>query len=161
MDEGQLKTPDTLAIAALVALWAETLVSMPGLPDIVPTSFGHDGMPQAYSSKFELLLLPAIGIAIWFIVGLTIRGGSVGINVPFTIPEDRMPLIQPLSQRVIRILRVELLAGFVALQWAIIESAKAGQLVPGFGTVITVFVAATIALVGWFVYRVWTIANSG
>jgi hypothetical protein len=160
MDEARAKTLDTIAIAALVALWAETLVSIPRLPDMVPTSFGHDGIPQAYGSRFELLLLPAIATVMWVIVWLTLRAGYMSLNVPFTIPEDRLPLIQPLAAQMQRVLRVELLVGFVALQWAIVESAKGDQLVPGFiGIVITV-VVVTVALAAWFMRRVWTIAKS-
>lgn len=161
MDEARGKTLDTISIAALVALWAETLVSIPGLPDIVPTSFGTGGAPQAYGSKLELLLLPAVATVMWAILGLAMRSKSVNLNMPFTIPEDRLPLIQPLSQQMQRVLRAELIAGFVALQSALIESSKAGQLVSGFGTIVGTFLAVTFALVGWFIYRVWTIAKSG
>lgn len=159
MDEARGKTLDAIAVAALVAVWAETLVSLPGLPDMIPTSFGRGGMPQAYGSRFELLLLPAIATVMWAIVWLALRGGSMNLNVPFTIPEDRLPLIAPLSQRMQRVLRVVLLIGFVALQWAILESAKADQLVSGFIGIVLTLVVATVALIGWFIYRVWTIAK--
>jgi hypothetical protein len=159
MDEARGKTLDTIGVAALVALWAETIVSIPGLPDMVPTSFGHDGMPQAYGSRFELLLLPAIATVMWAIVWLTLRAGSMNLNLPFTIPEDRLPLIQPLSRQMQRILRVVLLVGFVALQSAIIESAKSDQLVPGFVAIVLTLVVATVALGAWFIRRAWTIAK--
>ncbi len=159
MDEARGKTLDTVAVAALFALWAETLVSIPGLPDMVPTSFDAGGVPQAYGSRFELLLLPAIAAVMWGIVWLTLRSKSMNLNVPFTIPEDRWPLIQPVSQEMQRLLRVELLVGFAALQWAIIESAKADQLVPGFVPIIIATVGGAIALVSWFIRRVWTIAK--
>lgn len=159
MDEARGKTLDTISVAALIALWAETLVSIPGLPDMVPTSFGSDGMPQVYGSRFELLLMPAIATVLWAVVWLTLRSNAMNINVPFTIPEDRLPLIQPLNQRVQRILRVVLLVGFVALQSGIIESAKNDQLMPGFVGIVVTLVAVTFALVAWFIYRVWTISQ--
>lgn len=160
MDEARGKTLDTIAIAALIALWAETLVSIPGLPDMVPTSFGSDGMPQVYGSRFELLLMPAIATALWAVVWLTLRSNAVNINVPFTIPEDRLPLIQPLSKQLQRILRVVLLVGFVALQFGIIESTKNDQLMPGFVQIVIAVVVVTVALVAWFIHRVWTISRT-
>ncbi len=159
MDESRGSTLDTISVAALVALWAETLVSLPGLPDMVPTSFGHGGMPQAYGSRFELLLLPVIATVMWAIVWLTIRTRTVRLNVPFTIPENRLPLILPLSQQMQRMLRVVLLVGFVALQSAIIESAKADQLAPGFVGIVLAVVVVAVAVASWFIYRVWTIAK--
>lgn len=159
MDEARGKTLDTIAIVALVALWAETLVSLPGLPNTVPTSFGHDGTPHAYGSRFEFLLMPAIGAVMYAIVWLTLRAGYMRLNVPFTIPEDRLPLIRPLYDRVQRILRVVVLVGFVALQWSIIESARNNALVSSFGTTVSAVIVATIALIAWFIYRVWAIAK--
>ena len=159
MDETRGRTLDTIAVAALVALWAETLVSLPALPEMVPTSFGHDGSPQAYGSRFELLLLPAIGTVMWAIVWLTMRARTMRLNVPFVIPDDRLPLIQPLYFTMQRMLRVELLVGFVALQAAIIDSAKAEELVPGFVGIVLAVIVATIALTTWFIRRVWTIAK--
>jgi Protein of unknown function (DUF1648) len=160
MDEARGKTLDILAIAALAALWAETVASLPGLPDVVPTSFGHDGMPHAYGSRFEFLLLPAIGTVMYAIVWLTLRTAYMKLNVPFTIPEDRLPLIRPIYDRTQRILRVVVLAGFVALQWAIIEGARNNELISSFGAIVSAVVIVVFVLVAWFIYRVWTIANS-
>jgi hypothetical protein len=159
MDDARERTFDMVASAALVALWAETIVSIPGLPDMIATSFTNSGDPRMYASKYILVLLPTIGALTWGIVWLTLRLPRPQINVPFAIPADRLPLVERLSGFYQRLMRAELLVGFTALQWAVIESARADHLVPGFIIIIVAIIAAVFVTIGSMLRRIRVIAR--
>ena len=159
MDETRARTLDTIAVAALVALWAETLVSLPGLPQMIATSFANDGTARVYSSKELLFLLPAIGTITYAITGLTLRLPQPQLNLPFSIPQERLPLVEPVSKFFQRLIRTELLIGFTALQWAVIESARMDHLVPGLVVTVFAIIGAIVATVSTMMYRVWGIAR--
>ena len=161
MDESRAKTLDTVAVAALIALWAQTLESLPSLPDMVATRFAFDGYPAVYGSKFVFLILPVVATFMWSGTWLALRTGYMKLNVPFAVPEDRIAAIRPLYEYLQRLVRVELLVGFVALQSVALESARNDRLVSGFAGIIGAIIVVTIALVSWFIYRVWTIARGG
>lgn len=160
MDDSRGRTLDTLAIAALVALWAETLVTLPGLPDMVPTSFGNDGSPLAFGSKYGFLLLPVIATLVYAIVTLTLRMKTIVVNVPFEISPERLAALMPMHRFVQRLIRIELLVGFVALQLSILESARIAHLAAGFGWIIGYLMVSVFATVGFYLYRLWALSRN-
>lgn len=157
MEESRGKTLDTVALAALVALWAETIVAFPGLPDSVATSFGNDGTAQAYGPKFEFFLMPVIASAIFGVVWLTLRMKTIVVNVPFEISQERLDALMPMHRFAQRLIRGELLLGFVAMQWILLESARTNELAPAFLWVTGCMILGTFAVVGWYLYRLWSL----
>jgi hypothetical protein len=156
------KTFDWIALAALAAIWAQTLIALPGLPAIVPSSFGDNGTPQAYSSKYLLLLMPVVASGVYLLLRFLSRLKNIPLNVPFTIPDDRLPLIQPLSRLFIRILGAQLMLSFAILQGIIVESTRASHFVVAdsvFGVFMALVVGVPLAIVSWFLYRTWRIAR--
>jgi len=45
-----------------------TAIAFPYLPDSIPTHFGLDGIPDQYSEKNSIWLLPVFNLFIWFVV---------------------------------------------------------------------------------------------
>ncbi|MDV6379091.1 DUF1648 domain-containing protein [Sporosarcina sp. GW1-11] len=62
------KAFDVLVIALFAACLTHLFLQWNELPDQIPAHFGANGEVDRYGSKFELLLLPIIGIFLW--VGL-------------------------------------------------------------------------------------------
>lgn len=151
-------TLDTVAVAALVSLWAETFTSLPSLPATVATSFAFDGAAQRYGSKYLLLLLPAIAVLAYLLVDFTIRT-KMRMNLPFRVPEERIGDIMPVCDYFQRVARVEVLTGFVAVQWVLIESAREVQLVGEFMPFVLTLVAVIVATTVLFMLRIWRIAH--
>ncbi|PIC63776.1 hypothetical protein CSV79_10070 [Sporosarcina sp. P13] len=64
------KAFDVLVIALFAASLMYLVLQWNQLPDQIPAHFGANGEVDRYGSKFELLLLPIIGIILW--IGLFI-----------------------------------------------------------------------------------------
>ena len=51
----------------ILLIFASTFVAILYLPDEVPVHFGANGEPDRYGSKYELFILPASVLLIWFL----------------------------------------------------------------------------------------------
>jgi len=149
---------DKLALSALIVLCAIGAYGVATLPPTIPTHFSVDGVASGYGSKLLLLVLPVVGLGLAGLVEATIKA-NVTPNLPFTIPDEALERIAPLSAAMQRALRAVLLGGFALLEWAILESAEAGSLAPGFAWALSATIVATFATIGAYGVRIWRVAR--
>lgn len=146
-----------IAIAALGALWAETIGALIALPATVPTSFGTSGVPQAYGSKFTLLILPLVALGAFFITQLAQNGPMrvTGLDVP----PERQADVDAVGRRFMALVRAELIVGFAAIQFVLIQSAHAQMLSIFFGVAIAAFPIVLISTVMVMIVRIVNVAR--
>ncbi|HPT29276.1 MAG TPA: DUF1648 domain-containing protein [Bryobacteraceae bacterium] len=63
-----------LSLLGLAALLGLVAVNWSTLPDELPMHFGINGKPDRYGSRWQLLILPVVGIAIF--VGMSLSAGT-------------------------------------------------------------------------------------
>lgn len=137
------------ALAALLALWAITAYAVAGphpLPARIPTHFDLAGKPNGWGTPAMLWLLPAIATVILGLMTLVARRPSV-FNYPVRVTPATRPRLQAIALSMIAWLRCELAGLFLWIQYAIIESARAGRngLSPLFVPITILVVLGTIA----------------
>jgi uncharacterized membrane protein len=69
---GARRLLELASIAGIVFLGYLLAVNWPQLPERLPSHFGLDGRPDAYSGKSSLLLLPGIAVSVYIL--LTVVG---------------------------------------------------------------------------------------
>lgn len=137
------------AFAALLVLWAITAYAIAGpypLPARIPTHFDLAGKPNGWGTPAMLWLLPAIATVIFGLMTLVARRPSV-FNYPVRVTPATRPRLQAITLRMIDWLRCELAGLFLWIQYATIESARAGRncLSPLFVPITILVVLGTIA----------------
>ncbi len=122
-----LEVASLLGVVAMVVI---TAVNFHGLPDQVPTHFNASGLPNDYSSKGMIWLLP--GIAVIMFAGLVqLNRFPYIFNFPVNITEENAERLYRHACRSMRILNLLLVIMFLYLTWQSIAVAK-GQS-PGIG----------------------------
>ncbi len=149
-----------VAAAALLVSWGIALYGIATLPSRIPTSFSFSGHVREYSSKYTLLILPLAGLAAIVMTWWTARRGIQSINLPFTIPADRVEAVRPLSELLAATIIAELCVGFAAIEALVVGSAAAGSLLPAFGWTIAVFMVATIGTATGYSIAIYRVAHA-
>ncbi len=80
--------------------------------------------------------------------------------MPFTVPDDRLDAIKPVSIWMQRLVRAEVLVGFAAIQCFTIAASNNDAASNALPVTVLIFLAAIIVTVTVFVYRVWKISNA-
>jgi uncharacterized membrane protein len=65
---------ELLSLLGLAALLGLVAVNWSTLPEELPMHFGINGKPDRYGSRWQLLILPAVGIAVF--VGMSMSAGT-------------------------------------------------------------------------------------
>ncbi len=76
-----------LAWALFVATWMLPLGMLPNLPDVIPSHFNGAGMADGYSGKMSVLILPAVGTFVFFLLHVVAKYPDK-LNYPVTITEQ-------------------------------------------------------------------------
>ncbi len=149
----------TLTYLSLVALIGVTTYSLVSLPTIIPTHFGFDGTPNAYGSKYTLLLLPGILIVITGLFALLSRYPWM-FNYPVTITAENAERQYRRGRTLLIIVNavIALLSAFIQWQTARVALGLASSIFPAYSMVaIIVFIAAfpmiVIGLIVWWATR--------
>jgi uncharacterized membrane protein len=150
------------AFAALLVLWAITAFAVAGphpLPARIPTHFDLAGKPNGWGAPGMLWLIPAVATVILGLMTLVARRPSV-FNYPVRVTPATRPRLQAIALSMIDWLRCELAGLFLWIQYATIESARAGRngLSPLFFPVTIVVVLGTIA---WHLRSMFAAARRG
>jgi len=151
-----------VAAAAMLVTWGIALYGIATLPSKIPTSFSFSGHVEEYSAKYTLLILPLAGLAAIVMMWWTARRGIYSVNLPFTIPADRVEAVRPLSASAAATISAELCVGFAAIEALLVGSAAAGSLLPAFiwtdAWTIAVFMVATIGTATGYSIAIYRVA---
>jgi len=120
------KTLEAISLAALVLLLWITWRALTGpghLAGRIPTHFDLAGRPDGSGSPAMLLLLPAVAVLLYLLLGIVVRFPSA-FNYPVPVTADNRPRLEALSLSMIAWLKAELICLFVWLQNLAIQAAK-------------------------------------
>jgi uncharacterized membrane protein len=92
------------------------------LPDSLPRHFGSDGVPDAFSAKGVIWVLPIMGLVLYLLIGLISNVPGL-INLPFQPNPEKEEFYQRRYSRMIRILNVVMVGIFAFLTY---QSAQIG-----------------------------------
>jgi len=116
-----LEIAGLLAVVALVIL---TAIKYPGLPNRIPTHFNGSGLPDDYSGKGMIWLLP--GIAVLMFAGISALNRFPYIfNFPVNITPENAERLYRHAARYMRLLNLLLVILFFYLSWQTIAVATA------------------------------------
>lgn len=108
--------------AVVFLVWLLIIWQYGALPDTVPTHFNAQGEPDAYGSKFTILILGIIGTVVF--IGLeTLSHYPHSFNYPVKITERNAPAQYRLASRFIRLLNLSMSLVFLLVVYLIFESA--------------------------------------
>ncbi|SEG27009.1 Protein of unknown function [Algoriphagus boritolerans DSM 17298 = JCM 18970] len=90
------------------------------LPDSLPRHYGLDGVPDAYSAKGIIWVLPIVGLILYMVIGLVSNVPSM-INIPFKPNPEKVEFYQKKYCRMIRVLNVVMVCIFAFLTYQSIQ----------------------------------------
>lgn len=94
-----------LAWSLFVATWVLPLAVLPNLPDIIPSHFNGAGMADGYSGKMSVLILPAVGTFVFFLLHVVAKYPDK-LNYPVTITEQNAEKQYTSAVRTLRTLKL-------------------------------------------------------
>jgi uncharacterized membrane protein len=117
------------------------------LPDSLPRHYGSDGVPDAYSAKGIIWVLPIVGLILYMVIGLISNVPSL-INLPFKPNPENAERYERKYSRMIRILNVVMvyIFAFLTYQSSQIGMGAQSQL-PGYFKVVSLAVLFGIPLI--------------
>lgn len=118
------KTPlhqffNTLALVGLVGFVIYFLLEWPGLPDPIPRHFNHLGEPDAYGSKYTMLLLPLLGIGCYVMFNYLYKRPH-SFNYPVKITEQNAERQYTLALEMMSALNAGIILAFFYISWRIV-----------------------------------------
>lgn len=96
---------NNLAWILFVATWMLPLAMLRNLPDIIPSHFNGAGMVDGYSGKMSVLILPAMGTFVFFLLHLVGKYPDK-LNYPVTITEQNAEKQYTSATKTLRTLKV-------------------------------------------------------
>jgi uncharacterized membrane protein len=139
------------AMAAMLFIALRALFGPSQLPQLIPTHFGLDGQPDAWGSRWSLLSLPVVAVALYSLMTVVARRPSA-FNFPVRVTPANRARLESLALDMIAWLKAELICVFAWIERVIVVAARNAQgsvsplfmpiaLAAIFGTVIWYFVA--------------------
>lgn len=142
-----------LEAVSLIFLIAPVLIigfSISDLPDIIPTHFNFEGVPNDYGSKNTLWVVPGVSVFIYMITGLISSYPNL-YNYPSEKADKEGQY--KLGSKLVRSLRAWILLFIAILGYMMIYSAKSGT-AKGAGWFIGIMLTVIAAHLIWF-FRQW------
>jgi uncharacterized membrane protein len=123
------KLLQAISLISLAILWILTIQAIYGpeaLPSRIPTHFDIQGNPNAWGSPNGIFLLPAIGTAIFLLIGLFTRNPAK-FNYPVRVTPQNRDRLYALALQMTASIQAETICLFTILQYAILHSFRAGH----------------------------------
>jgi len=114
------------ALAAMLFIALGALFGPSQLPQQIPTHFGLDGQPDGYGSRWSLLSMPIVAVALYSLMTVVARRPSA-FNYPVRVTPANRTLLESLALDMIAWLKVELVCIFAWLERVTIAAARNGQ----------------------------------
>lgn len=99
------KLINKLAWIVFIATWVLPLAMLPTLPDIIPSHFNGDGNVDGYSGKLSVLILPAVGTFVFFLLHLVGKHPDK-LNYPVIITEQNAEKQYTFATRTLRTMKL-------------------------------------------------------
>lgn len=134
-----------LGLSFLVVLILLPIIYFGDLPGKIPTHFKGSGMPDGYGSKSTLLLFPAIGFILYFLLTIISLYPHI-FNFPVKITPQNAEVQYRLAIRLLRVLKTLILMMFAFICYQTIRTAMG--ITTGLGKVfLPVFLLLTFGVV--------------
>ncbi len=134
MEKPKIKIPldgvdiaiELAAVLAVIALITLPIGFYAQLPDTIPIHFNASGQADGYGPKSSILVIPAIGIAIY--LGLTVLNRFPHLfNYPKTITEHNYERQYRIATKMMRSLNLIVTAGFAYIAFSIVTNGLSGS----------------------------------
>lgn len=117
---------EPLGVVAVIVSFALPAFYYSDLPDTLPRHYNSDGLPDAYSGKGMIWVLPILGFCLYLIISL-ISNFPALINIPIKTTPENMDFYQKKYSRMIRIINVEMVLLFAFLTYFSIQIGLGNQ----------------------------------
>lgn len=143
---------ELVSITLLVIMWTYTIIEYSNLPDTIPAHFNSKGVPDDYSGKIMVWLLP--GLATVMYVGMLILTKYPHLhNYMVNITEENALKNYRFSIRVLRIVNFLCVVLFAYIVWKMIEGAKDNYSSLGTGFIVTVIGVSVVLPIVLIIYQ--------
>lgn len=113
---------EILGVIVILGCILFLVLNYQSLPDSLPRHYGSDGLPDAYSAKGIIWVLPIMGFILFMVIGLISNVPSL-INLPFKPRPEQVDFHQKRYARMVRILNLVMVCIFAFLTY---QSAQIG-----------------------------------
>lgn len=142
---------ELIGFIALLILIGLPLYYYQKLPDTIPTHFGANGEPDGYSGKNMLWLMPILG-TVMFVGMYWLNKVPHIFNYPQEVTQENAQRLYTMATRMIRSLNALMTSFFAYMTFSTIHTALGNS--SGLGVWFApVFIAVTLGVTGYFVYR--------
>jgi uncharacterized membrane protein len=145
---------DLVSLLLLVVILAVTgfAIAGPGkLPDKIPTHVDPLGLPDAWTSRSSLEILPVISVVVFLVLGVVATYSSLAKHADQQDAAGTPPLEAMILNLIVAI-KAELLGIFTCLQLSSLHAARhTGETSLFWSIMMWIVVAATFATVAWSV----------
>lgn len=114
---------NSLALVALIGFVIFFLLKWPGLPDPIPRHYNAAGEPDAYGSKYTLMILPLLAIAIYFTFNYLNQKPYI-FNYPVKITEENAEQQYTLAMNMMSALSTGVILTFFYISWRTVSIAN-------------------------------------
>ncbi|KEK22655.1 DUF1648 domain-containing protein [Bacillus gaemokensis] len=113
---------EVLSFCLLFSIFVYVFYMWSELPERIPSHFDGMGRPDGWSGKESILILPIIGLFLFFL--LTMLGkASQMFNYSTNVPEEKAPKLYVEGRRLMIALNIEITFFFVIGTWKEVQTA--------------------------------------
>lgn len=137
-----------IAVSVAISCVAYALSWYPSLPASVPTKMGADGQVRSTGPSWTIMLMPALGVLLVFVMLLLQRWPWMS-NTVVTITEDNAAVQYRLVNRLLSLVAIEVGLIFLLVTWDVVGTAMGTPT----GAVAGIIVFATtswLPLLAWY-----------
>jgi uncharacterized membrane protein len=113
---------NTLSLVTLIGFVIFFLLKWPGLPDPIPRHYNAAGEPDAYGSKYTLMILPLLSIAIYFTFNYFNQKPYI-FNYPVKITEENAERQYTLAMNMMSSISTGVILTFFYISWRTVSIA--------------------------------------
>lgn len=144
-----MKFLEAIAAGICVAAWALAARAIATLPHQIPTHFGWSGVADKTGPAESLWMLPVIVTAFYLLLSGAQFMPSRWMNYPVRITEKNREAVYALGREMLPAIKVCTLLTMFVIEWATIDAARRGAMLPHFMGAIF---APVVVLIGILVY---------
>lgn len=116
---------DSLALSAVLVLWAYVIMSYRELPAVIPTHFNFKNEADGYGSRLTLFAFPVLATVLFILFNAIIRFPH-NLNYPVKITNENAERHYKLVTRLFRVLSITIPLAFLIATFMIVDLVKTG-----------------------------------
>lgn len=113
---------EIISAVGVLVLIIFVIVSWPELPDEIPSHFGASGIPDVWSSKLSVWLLPGIGAGLYALLTVVSKFPHT-FNFPWAVTEENAEKQYQIVRTMVASLKAELIWLFAYMEFGTIQVA--------------------------------------